>query len=244
VLPPVPSLIDPPICFAHHGAGGTAPDDTLEGFALALRLGATGLATDVWVTADGEPVLDRDGSVRKGVRRRPIGEVAAAALPPRVPTLAALYEACGTEAEVSLDVRDPAAAARAVAVARQAGGGAEGRLWLCAADWEEAAAWRALSDDIKLVDTTRPKRLKVGPERRVATIADAGIDAARMLWSEWTGGMVTLFHRFGRFALGDGAQHRRQLDALIATGIDGIASAHVERMVDALAGFPERPDPL
>src|SRR6185436_7833703 len=55
-----PSLLDPPIGFAHRGARAHAPENTLDAFALALRLGATGLETDLWLTADGIPVLDHD----------------------------------------------------------------------------------------------------------------------------------------------------------------------------------------
>ncbi len=48
-----------------------APENTLEAFQLGLRLGATGLESDVWLTADGVPVLDHDGEVRQpGLRKR------------------------------------------------------------------------------------------------------------------------------------------------------------------------------
>ena len=241
---PLPSLRVPPIGFAHRGARADAPENTIEAFTLARRLGASGLESDVWLTADGEAVLDHDGVVRSGVRRRPIGSVLRADLPPHIPTLAELYEACGTEAEVSLDVKEPSAAARAVAVAREAGGDAVGRLWLCSPDWELAASWRPLSDDVKLVDSTRLKRMKEGTERRAAAITDAGIDAMNLHWSDWSGGLVTLFHRFGRHTFGWDAQYRRQLDALLVMGIDGVFSDHVERMVDALAGRPPAAEPL
>ena len=45
---------------------------------------------------------------------------------------------------------------------------------------------------------------------------------------------TTLFHRFGIHCLGWNAQHPRQLDRLLALGIDGVFSDHVDRMVDAL----------
>ena len=241
---PLPSLRVPPIGFAHRGARADAPENTIEAFTLARRLGASGLESDVWLTADGEAVLDHDGVVRTGVRRRPLGSVRRVDLPPHIPTLAELYEACGTDAEVSLDVKEPAAAARAVAVAREAGGEAVGRLWLCSPDWELAATWRPLSDDVKLVDSTRLKRMKEGTERRAAAVADVGIDAVNLHWSDWSGGLVTLFHRFGRHTFGWDAQYRRQLDALLGMGIDGVFSDHVERMVDALAGRPPAAEPL
>ena len=82
-----PSLLDPPIGFAHRGARAHAPENTLDAFALALRLGATGLETDLWLTADGVPVLDHDGVVRRRGRQRPIAAVAKSALPASIPPL-------------------------------------------------------------------------------------------------------------------------------------------------------------
>ena len=239
----MPDRLDPsrpPIGFAHRGARAHAPENTLEAFTLAVRLGATGLESDVWITADGEVVLDHDGVVRNGLRKRPIAEHERRALPGHIPSLAELYDACGTDLPLSLDVKDPAAAERVVAVAREAGGDALPNLYLCTPSWEEAASWRSLSDDIKLVDSTRLRRVKEGLERRVAVLADAGVDVLNMHREDWSGGQATLCHRFGVLAFGWDAQFRRQIDALIAMGVDGIYSDHVERLMDAIAGRPER----
>jgi glycerophosphoryl diester phosphodiesterase len=227
-------LLRPPIGFAHRGARAHAPDNTLESFRLALRLGATGLESDVWLTSDGIPVLDHDGVVRSGLRRRPIRSMAQAQLPPEVPTLAQLYEACGTDFHLSLDVLDDDAASVLVAVARQAGGEAPGRLWLCHPDWERLASWRGLSDDVQLVNSTRLRRIKEGPELRAATLANAGIEAINMHATDWTGGLTTLFHRFERLALAWDAQFDRVLRSLLEMGCDAVYSDHVDRMMDAL----------
>src|SRR4051794_11262717 len=157
-------LRQPVIGFAHRGARAHAPENTLESFALALRLGANGLESDVWLTTDGEAVLDHDGVVRTGLRRRAVAELRRDELPPHVPTLAELYAECGTEFDLSLDVKDPAAAPRVLAVAADAGDDAVRRLWLCHPEWEQVAEWRALSDDVRLVDSTRIKAIKEGPE--------------------------------------------------------------------------------
>ena len=53
--------------------------------------------------------------------------------------------------------------------------------------------------------------------------------------SDWTGGLTTLFHRFELECFGWDAQQPRILDALLAMGIDGVYSDHVDRMVDAMA---------
>jgi glycerophosphoryl diester phosphodiesterase len=229
----VESLRQPPIAFGHRGARAHAPDNTIESFRLALRLGATGLETDVWLTADGVPVLDHDGVARRGARRRPIATVDRTALPASVPTLEELYESCGADFELSIDVKDPAAAPAILAVARQAGG-AEARLWLCHHEWQQVAEWRALSDDVRLVDSTRIRRMKEGPERRAADLADAGIDAVNLHATDWTPGLTTLFHRFERLTFAWDAQHERVLAALLAMGIDALYSDHVDRMVAAV----------
>src|SRR5204863_3404697 len=119
----LPSLLDPPIAFAHRGASAHAPANTLEAFRLGLRLGATGLESDVWLTADGVPVLDHDGVVRRGLRRRPIAAYKRTDLPEHIPALSDLYAECGSDFELSLDINDADAALPSVAVARAAGEG-------------------------------------------------------------------------------------------------------------------------
>jgi glycerophosphoryl diester phosphodiesterase len=233
----VPALQIPPIAFAHRGARAQAPENTLEAFTLACRLGATGLESDVWITADGVPVLDHDGVVGTRVRRRAIGSVRRSQLPAHVPTLADLYATCGTGLEVSLDVKDPAAFDAVIAVARAAGDNTLPRLWLCHPSWEQLVAWRARYGDVRLVDSTRIGRIKEGAERRAATLAAKRIDAVNLHHLDWTGGLTTLFHRFGVLAFGWDAQSPRVLAELLDAGIDGVYSDHVERMVDAVAAL-------
>ncbi len=229
-------LLRPPLGFAHRGARAEAADNTLEAFRLALRLGAPGLESDVWLTSDGVPVLDHDGVVRRGLRRHPIAAVPRRQLPGHIPSLEDLYRDCGQGYHLSLDVNDAAAAAPVVALAKDAGAGAVGRLWLCHSDWQLLATWRGLSDDVGLVDSTRLRRIKEGPERRAALLADVGVDAINLHASDWTGGLTTLFHRFERLAFAWDAQFDRVLRALLSMGCDAVYSDHVARMVAALEG--------
>ena len=229
----LPSLLDPPIAFAHRGAKAHAPENTIEAFTLALRLGATGLESDVWLTSDGVPVLDHDGVVRARLRSRPIATVARDQLPGHIPALTDLFVACGSDYDLSLDVKDAAAGPATVAAVREAAPDLLGRLWLCYPSWRAAAAMRPVDPDIRLVDSTRLGRIKEGAERRAAALADAGVDAINLHQSDWTGGLTTLFHRFGRYALGRDAQHERVLQELLRLGIDGEYSDWVDRMTDA-----------
>lgn len=226
----------PPIGFAHRGARAHAPENTLEAFRLAVRLGATGLESDVWVTADGVAVLDHDGVVGTRLRRRPIGDVPRSALPSHIPSLAELYGAVGGDLPLSLDVKDPAALEATVRAAEEAG--AAEQLFLCHHDWRLVATWRARSEAIVLVDSTRIHRIKEGPERRAMSLRNAGIAVVNLHESDWTGGLTTLFHRFGLECFGWDAQLPRVLDELLAKGVDAVYSDHVDRMVDAIAAVP------
>jgi glycerophosphoryl diester phosphodiesterase len=234
MAPSLPSIRIPPIGFAHRGAKAHAPENTLEAFALGLRLGATGLESDVWVTADGVAVLDHDGVVGSRVRRRSIRDVARADLPAHIPALADLYAECGSGFELSLDVKDPDAMAPTVDVARAAGDDAPAKLWLCHHDWRQLAEWRSSYPDVRLVDSTRFRALRDGPERRAAQLHDAGLDAINLHESDWTGGLATLFHRFEVLTFGWDAQFDRVLDNLLGMGLDGVYSDHTDRMMEAI----------
>lgn len=240
----LPALRIPPITFAHRGASADAPENTLTAFSLAIEKGAGGLESDVWLTADGVPVLDHEGVVGSRLRRRSISEVHSDELPDHIPTLEQLYAALteGTtsaEVEVSLDVKDPNAFAPVVAVARAAGADTSTHLWLCHPEWEQVAEWRRKPEGrrsgVRLVDSTRLRHMKEGPERRAANLANAGIDAVNLHYLDWTGGLATLFHRFEVLAFSWDAQLPRVLAEQLDLGIDAVYSDHVDRMTEALA---------
>ena len=93
----LPSLFDEPILFAHRGASAHSRENTLGAFALAQKLGATGLETDIWVTSDRQIVLDHDGLIRVGLRKKPIAEMLRSQLPSHIPTLDEFTTAIGVD---------------------------------------------------------------------------------------------------------------------------------------------------
>ncbi len=227
----LPSILDEPITFAHRGARAHAPENTLEAFALGLRLGASGLESDVWLTADGDVVLDHDGVVGRGLRRRPIGEVNRRDLPSHIPTLAELYEHCGDGFDLSLDVKVVAAGQRVIDVTREVAPAMLDRVWLCSPDWRTLLPLRG--QGVRLVDSTRLAKIKEGAERRAATLANEGIDAVNLHHTDWNGGLVALFHRFDRVSFGWDMQFDHVLRPALRMGLDGVFSDWVDRMVDA-----------
>lgn len=224
----------PPIAFAHRGARAHARENTLEAFELALRLGATGLESDVWLTADGIPVLDHDGIVWRGLRRRRIGDLLRSELPAHIPALAEVFGSFGTDFELSLDLKDDASGRATLDVAAGVDPTMPARLWLCSGRTGLLTDLRTLSPHVKLVCSTRLAKLRNGPERLASQLVDLDVDAVNLHHSDWTGGLVTLFHRFKRHAFAWDAQHERVLDGVLRMGIDGLYSDHVDRMVDAV----------
>jgi glycerophosphoryl diester phosphodiesterase len=230
----LPSLLDPPITFAHRGARAYAPENTIEAFSLALKLGASGLESDVWVTADGIPVLDHDGEIRIGrFRKRSIGSFRRDELPGHIPSLAELFEHCGTGFHLSLDLKDHDAGVAVIEIVRERAPDLLPRLWLCHHDLDALAALRPADDTVKLVDSTRLDRIDEGPERRAARLAELGIDGVNLRKADWNGGLVALFHRFGRTAFSWDLQHDHVLRPALRMGIDGVYSDYVDRMVEA-----------
>lgn len=230
----LPSLLDEPIMFAHRGARALAPDNTIESFDLALRLGATGLESDVWLTRDGQVVLDHDGVVRGRMRRtRPIGEVDRAELPDHVPTLDELLDACGTAYHLSLDLKDDESGPPVIDVIQRRDPSLLARCWLCHPSIDRLEQLRPVDERVRLVNSTRLARITEGPERRAARLAALGIDAVNMRQNEWNGGLVALFHRFDVAAFAWDAQHEHQLRPVYRMGIDAVFSDHVDRMYES-----------
>ncbi|MDQ2754457.1 MAG: glycerophosphodiester phosphodiesterase [Actinomycetota bacterium] len=237
-LPPTPARL--PIGFAHRGARAQCPENTLPAFETALALGASGLETDAWLTADGEVVLDHDGVVGPRVRRRPIASLRRGELPFHIPTLADLYERCGTSFELSVDVKDRAGTNALISTARDVG--ATDRLWLCDPEVAQLASWRALDPAVHLVLSTRLRNLARETETWVRHLRDLGVEAINLREREWTPGLVTDMHDGGLLAFGWDAQEARTLRRLVAAGIDGVYSDYVERMMSAVndASQPDR----
>lgn len=235
MAPRLPPLLQSPIGFAHRGAKANERENTLEAFLLAKKLGASGLESDVWLTADGHPVLDHDGKVGL-FGRKPIASVNRSDLPDHIMTVEEFYDACGTELEFSVDIKDVNALEATVQAARNAGNNAEDRLWLCHPDIDTTIGWRRRTT-AKLVNSTRLSKIKGGPERRADQLRNEGIEAINLRNTDWSGGLISMFHRFDRVAFGWDAQHDRELLHLLDAGIDGVFSDHVDRMVQALTYF-------
>src|SRR5207248_7839091 len=90
---------------------------------------------------------------------------------------------------------------------------------------------------VRLVHSQRRRVIAVPLERHASDLGAAGIDAMNMHHTEWTAGLVSLFHRFGVRAFAWDAQEVRQLRAVLRMDVDAVYCDRPERMVATVAAW-------
>lgn len=194
------------------------PENSLAAFQHALELGATGLESDVWLDADGEPLLHH-GPLHK----EPV--------PPL--SLAGLFAQCGTDFDLSLDMKGAGdVAARTVEVAREAGFDLS-RLWLCGGGLR-SAAWRSLDPDVRLVTDMRWRDAVLGGRRAMAAVSAAGIDAVNLRHGRWSRRLIRRAHEAGLLAFGWDVQFAWTMRWAVRRGLDAVYSDRPRLLVEVL----------
>ena len=227
------------LTFAHRGARAHRPENTLPAFRYALEHGARGLETDARRSADGEVVLAHDEWLRANLAgilpwRLRVTTTSARRLGHHgAPRLVDLYDELGSDFELSIDLKTPDIGSQIIGLAREQGD--PHRLWLCAASTKRLRALRGQANEVKLVHSQLRSRLSPTVERHAADLAAARIDAMNMHHSEWSRGLVELFHRFEVRAFAWDVQEVRHLRSMLRIGIDAVYCDNVDRMVATVA---------
>ena len=110
------------------------------------------------------------------------------------------------------------------------------RLWVCSPDVEVLRPLRA-EPRVKLVHSDRRTSIPVPLERHAHDLGSLGIDTMNLHHSEWSAGLVSLFHRFDVLAFAWDTQEIRHLRAMLRIGIDAVYCDNPERMVATVAGW-------
>ncbi len=227
---------DLPIGFAHRGgARHRHLQNTLAAFREACSRGATGVESDVALTADGVAVLIHPGVLAR--LRRPVSTLRRDQLPPHVPTLEELYRECGPDLDVALDMAAPAAVDTVVATARAHGD--PSRLWLTYWRVDALAHWRRRYSDVRLVFPSLLLR-RASVERRCAVLRAAGVDALNLHHRNCTPANVMLVHHSGLLLFGWGARRGAAATRILRNGADGVFCDDTVAMVAALAAERRR----
>ena len=227
-----------PLFFAHRGGKADAPENTIKAFKKAVLNGSNALESDAQITKCGHVVLHHDRHFGRFFKRKTINRCELASLPSTIPSLQSFYSKIHGDYDFSIDIKDEKAVKKVIEVSQEFSFPLK-KLWLCHPSVEKVALWRNLNSTVRLVNSTTLEHVKEGPERRIATLSEVGVDAFNMHFSEWNEALVSLCHRFKIRSFAWDAQEERQIKWLLSIGIDGIFSDHVERMTSVWEKFKE-----
>lgn len=151
-------------------------------------------------------------------------------LPDGVATLADLYQQLGPRIPLMLQIEDPAAFGPVIDLVGTMGPEAEASLWLCHRDLTQLTDWRPRTG-ATLLNSVRLGDLASGLERRAAELEQRGLDGLKLFHGDWSGGRVTLLHRFGLLAVASDPRYAREVAEVVDAGIDGVCSDQIEPMM-------------
>jgi glycerophosphoryl diester phosphodiesterase len=187
------------------------------------------LESDAWLSGDGEVVLVHDATVGRGLRKVKVRDHTAARLGDfGVPRLADLYRELGTDYELSIDVKHPEVLQPLLEVA--AAHDATSRLWVCHGSIETLAAARSTTA-ANLVHSRRKDRIELPLERHALVLAQSGIAAVNFHHTDWSAGLVALYHRFDVKAFAWDVQEERHIAAMVKFGIDALYCDRPDRLI-------------
>lgn len=222
------------IGFAHRGAPPAGVrENTLAAFRHALTNGAQALESDVWLTADGVPVLLHDAYYRAGFRRHTIAMLSASALPEWLPSLADLYRSTDIPFDLALDIKDQSAGAAVADVARAHG--ADARLWMVGTAGQ-VKAWQKLPGQARTVVSTSLRSRGQDRAERIEEAADAGASALNLKAPGWSAKYVERCHERDMLAFAWKVQTRAALATVQGFGCDGVFSDHLTVLAAATSG--------
>jgi glycerophosphoryl diester phosphodiesterase len=253
-----------PRLFAHRGASGAAPENTLAAFALALSQGAGYLETDARLTRDGEVVLLHDATLERTtdgegpLASRTFAELSrldaghrfstdggqhfpfrASGL--RVPRLAELL-AGFPAARVNLEIKgdDPACVDPVLEVVRQARAGA--RVLLTAEDSGVLGRIVAREPGTAIGSSSEDvvALIRAHVEARLERFRPRGqalqVPVSFMGQPLVTPELIGAAHRVGLELHVWTVNEPGQMARLLTLGVDGLISDFPDRLVRALAG--------
>jgi glycerophosphoryl diester phosphodiesterase len=149
-----------------------------------------------------------------------------------MPSLEELFAECGTDFQLSLDIKHAEAAAPVVAASRAAG--AVDRTWLCGPTGQVRQWRQEFGDDVRLVDSSRRAFITEGVAERARALAAAGVNALNMRQDEWTAADIAATHEAGILAFGWDVNRRRDLKRLLENGCDAIYSDRIRLLQSAV----------
>lgn len=217
----LPRLFARPLLFAHRGGLSHHPENSLAAFKDALTQGVDALETDAWITADDVIVLDHDGFLKSGIRRRSLDTCSWSELAGRLTSLEQLLREIPVTIDVSIDIKDVRLVPHLEQLLSRIERDSQ-QLWMCHGDLELLTGWKLQDPTSHYVHSTRLDAIATSPERHAQSLRNAGVAACNMHWRDWSGGLVALYHRFGVACFAWGLEHETEMRNILRMGMDAL----------------------
>lgn len=234
--------------WAHRGASGTAPENTLAAFTHAITLGADGVEFDVHLTADGEVVVIHDETVDrttngtgwvKDLSARQLSRLIAGVhdgMIQHVPTLAEVLTVLGpTAMDINIELKTDRIAQPDLipaALAVVADHGLEDRVLWSSFHGPTLVALREQSSTARIGVLQRMTRIGPLPVRPMmwGLVEELDAEAMHPGHRELTRAVVEQAHGLGRRVHTWTLNDPRRARQLRAWGVDALMTDHVDRL--------------
>ena len=238
------AVLSCPFLWAHRGASGRAPENTLAAFRAALEDGADGIELDVHLSRDGVPVvihdpdLERTTNGRGAVAVRTLRELqgldAGSWFAPefageRLPTLEEVFAWAGDRLLLNVEIKD-AAAGRAVLLLYQSHPGV--RILVSSFDHRLLAHLRRQAPALPLAFLWESRFW----HRAVARAAAAGARSFHPRADRTSRQLVRACHCRGLQVFPWTVDSPETARKLLLQGVDGVFTNHVGRLRASLPG--------
>lgn len=218
----LPSLRGTTLLVARGGASEYVQSSLVEACGVALRLGAHGLDVDATIVEGRVRLVRRNGAGVRGRLRR-IGGAG--------PTVNDVFAALPGAATVPIFVR--VGDDEVADVARDLASGDHASMLRLVVASERGIPAPVPSRSLDCYVGSSLAEIPHGPERFFAAARSAGWRGVVLPDRDWTGGVVTLAHRFELEAVADGVVLEHRAVALLRMGIDVISSSWPDRLASA-----------
>lgn len=217
-----------PKILAHRGASGHQPENTLEAFREASRLGADGVELDIHATADNVLVVRHDPEIPglgaiptlslRAIRGAPVAEAAS------VPTLLEALEALAGM-EVWIELKSLPTSADPALLSALAAAPESTRCAIHSFDHRLVARLGALQPQLRrgILSASYPLD-PIGP------MLAAGANALWQTWQLIDAGLVAAVHRVGAEVIAWTVNDTETARALAELGVDGLCGDFPEKL--------------
>jgi glycerophosphoryl diester phosphodiesterase len=233
-----------PLIISHAACGGHAPENTLAGIRAALGFGVDAIEIDVQASADGVPVLMHDLTVDRSTNGR--GEVAKLSLEELrsldaggepVPTLTDVLELTTGKALLVIEIKQAGIEERIADVVRQ--GDALGDVMVWSFFPQALEEMRKAEPRVPAALLVSAESLSRWPHMRELAVR-TGLQAVSVFFAGVNEEIARECQRSGLALYTWTVDSEREMERMIALGVDGICTNFPDRTIVLLARLTEK----